>query len=642
MERADRRRRGGRARGRRLQRALDPAGRLAGVPARAAARGGVRRPAARRAVAACTPAWPRRSQDRLAGGPGAGRATAPTMSEAAQIAYHWNAANQLPDALRWSLRPAARRPAGRPEATSHLDRVLELWDQVPDASELTGTQHARGAAAGRAGRRHRRPPGARASRCWTARRRGATTAGAPVAGQPDLRACAAASAAAWATPAAGRCAVDRAVELADGAADRGARRRARRQWRRGGATTSGSREAVAGRPAGGADRRAGRGRTSGEPGPAGVGWALIQSRRRRRRTRASRGEGWSWPRRPVATTTRSTSVGDARVPPARGRPARARRCRSRPRAGRCAPPRSGCAGWRRSASTSASRPCCGPAGFDEAEIALREMVELERGLYGRRTGPARRGCSTGCCALWRGDLDGAVALARRGDRDQEQARRLLGRLGGRGLARPGAGAAGQPGRAAGGASGGGARSSTARGAYPTGFAATHPARHAVAEDVDDPKALALGLELARRSAAATRPAPGRRRPDFRAEAQAWTGTASGDAGPRRVGGRRGGVGGGGYAARRRRPGAMHAHALLASRRAGRRSGADACAPSPTRRDGGPLAGRAGGRVRAAGAVPAAGRRRLTERAGRAHPARAGGARAAGRRRLQPGHRRQAS
>ena len=84
-------------------------------------------------------------QDRLAGkGPeGAGRATAPTMNEAAQIAYHWNAANRLPDALRWSL--TAGRLAGRlaaPEATTHLERVLELWDQVPDASELTGTEHA--------------------------------------------------------------------------------------------------------------------------------------------------------------------------------------------------------------------------------------------------------------------------------------------------------------------------------------------------------------------------------------------------------------------------------------------------------------------------------------------------------------------
>jgi tetratricopeptide (TPR) repeat protein len=69
--------------------------------------------------------------------------TRPTMNEAAQIAYHWGAANQLPNALRWSLRAGqlASRLAA-PESVSHLDRVLELWDQVPGAAESVGGCHA--------------------------------------------------------------------------------------------------------------------------------------------------------------------------------------------------------------------------------------------------------------------------------------------------------------------------------------------------------------------------------------------------------------------------------------------------------------------------------------------------------------------
>jgi DNA-binding CsgD family transcriptional regulator/tetratricopeptide (TPR) repeat protein len=69
--------------------------------------------------------------------------TRPTMAEAAQIAYHWGAGNQLPHALNWSLRAgqlAAQLAA--PETTAHLDRVLELWDQVPTASEISGVGHA--------------------------------------------------------------------------------------------------------------------------------------------------------------------------------------------------------------------------------------------------------------------------------------------------------------------------------------------------------------------------------------------------------------------------------------------------------------------------------------------------------------------
>jgi DNA-binding CsgD family transcriptional regulator/tetratricopeptide (TPR) repeat protein len=71
-----------------------------------------------------------------------GSGVRPTMNEAAQIAYHWGAANQLPPALRWSLmagQQAARLAA--PESVVHLDRVLELWDQVPGARDLAGICH---------------------------------------------------------------------------------------------------------------------------------------------------------------------------------------------------------------------------------------------------------------------------------------------------------------------------------------------------------------------------------------------------------------------------------------------------------------------------------------------------------------------
>ncbi len=69
--------------------------------------------------------------------------TVPTMNDAAQTAYHWDAANQLPKALLWSMRAGelASRLAA-PEAFTYLDRVLELWPQVPDANELSGVPHA--------------------------------------------------------------------------------------------------------------------------------------------------------------------------------------------------------------------------------------------------------------------------------------------------------------------------------------------------------------------------------------------------------------------------------------------------------------------------------------------------------------------
>ena len=67
----------------------------------------------------------------------------PTMNDAAQTAYHWDAANQLPKALQWSMRAGELASRlGAPEAFTHLDRVLELWAQVPDAADLVGVPHA--------------------------------------------------------------------------------------------------------------------------------------------------------------------------------------------------------------------------------------------------------------------------------------------------------------------------------------------------------------------------------------------------------------------------------------------------------------------------------------------------------------------
>jgi DNA-binding CsgD family transcriptional regulator/tetratricopeptide (TPR) repeat protein len=66
----------------------------------------------------------------------------PTMNEAAQVAYHWDAAHKLSAALCWSMR-AGRLASGlaAPETTRYLERVLELWDQVPDAAEQAGAEH---------------------------------------------------------------------------------------------------------------------------------------------------------------------------------------------------------------------------------------------------------------------------------------------------------------------------------------------------------------------------------------------------------------------------------------------------------------------------------------------------------------------
>jgi DNA-binding CsgD family transcriptional regulator len=64
----------------------------------------------------------------------------PLASRAARLAYHWSAAGDQPRALSASIQAAdaAERVYAFAEAQLQLERVLELWDQVPDAAERAG------------------------------------------------------------------------------------------------------------------------------------------------------------------------------------------------------------------------------------------------------------------------------------------------------------------------------------------------------------------------------------------------------------------------------------------------------------------------------------------------------------------------
>jgi tetratricopeptide (TPR) repeat protein len=62
-------------------------------------------------------------------------------ARAARLAHHWSAAGDQPRALRASVEAAtaAERVYAFAEAQLQLERVLGLWDQVPDAEERAGT-----------------------------------------------------------------------------------------------------------------------------------------------------------------------------------------------------------------------------------------------------------------------------------------------------------------------------------------------------------------------------------------------------------------------------------------------------------------------------------------------------------------------
>ncbi len=61
-------------------------------------------------------------------------------SRAAELAYHWYAAHDLPRALESSVAAgdAAEARYAFPEALAHYERAIELWEGVPDAETLAG------------------------------------------------------------------------------------------------------------------------------------------------------------------------------------------------------------------------------------------------------------------------------------------------------------------------------------------------------------------------------------------------------------------------------------------------------------------------------------------------------------------------
>ncbi|HEX5619783.1 MAG TPA: AAA family ATPase [Solirubrobacteraceae bacterium] len=66
-------------------------------------------------------------------------------AEAAELAHHWAAAGRASEALAASARATheAKAMVGFAEALRHAERVITLWDQVPDAEERAGMDLAR-------------------------------------------------------------------------------------------------------------------------------------------------------------------------------------------------------------------------------------------------------------------------------------------------------------------------------------------------------------------------------------------------------------------------------------------------------------------------------------------------------------------
>ncbi len=69
----------------------------------------------------------------------------PPGRAAVEMAHHWHSAHDSVWALiaAWQAAAQADRAVGAAERLSLLSRVLELWDQVPDAAERIGADHAR-------------------------------------------------------------------------------------------------------------------------------------------------------------------------------------------------------------------------------------------------------------------------------------------------------------------------------------------------------------------------------------------------------------------------------------------------------------------------------------------------------------------
>ena len=63
----------------------------------------------------------------------------PALATLSRLAFHWNAAHDLPRTLAASVRAGlAAKRLGAAEAITQLERALSLWDRVPDAQALAG------------------------------------------------------------------------------------------------------------------------------------------------------------------------------------------------------------------------------------------------------------------------------------------------------------------------------------------------------------------------------------------------------------------------------------------------------------------------------------------------------------------------
>ena len=69
----------------------------------------------------------------------------PPGRAAIEMAHHWHSAHDSVWALigAWQAAAQAGRAVAPAERLSLLARVLELWDQVPDAAERIGADHVR-------------------------------------------------------------------------------------------------------------------------------------------------------------------------------------------------------------------------------------------------------------------------------------------------------------------------------------------------------------------------------------------------------------------------------------------------------------------------------------------------------------------
>ena len=148
------------------QRAADRRGRLR-VPARADPRGGPRGSAARGA---------RPLHSRFAQAINADPALVPPGRAAVEQAHHWYAAHDAARALvsAWQAAAEAGRALAYAEQLAMLSRVLELWEQVPDAARADRRRSRGRARSGGPGRRAGRRVSTAGSR-WPRPRCGRST-----------------------------------------------------------------------------------------------------------------------------------------------------------------------------------------------------------------------------------------------------------------------------------------------------------------------------------------------------------------------------------------------------------------------------------------------------------------------------------